>query len=46
MIVSISTAFGPMLGIVKPVDAMWQIGAILDTTFVLMSIRTVLVTAW
>ena len=42
----ILTAFGIMLGIVKPADVLKHVGAILGIVIVLMLIPGVLVSAW
>jgi hypothetical protein len=42
----ILTAFGLMLGIVKPSDALKRLGAILGTVIVLIFITGILVSAW
>ncbi len=46
MIAIILTAFGLMLGIVKPADATKHLGAILGTVIVLIAIPGVLVRVW
>jgi hypothetical protein len=42
----ILTAFGLMLGIVKPADALSRVGAILGVVMLLMMIPAVLVSIW
>jgi hypothetical protein len=46
MIALILTAFGIMLGIVKPADALRRMGVIIGIVIVLMFIPGVLVDAW
>ena len=46
MIALILTAFGLMLGIVKPADALRRVGAILGVIMLLMVLPAVLVNLW
>jgi hypothetical protein len=46
MIALILTAFGLMLGIVKPADALRRVGAILGVVMLLMVLPAVLVNLW
>ena len=46
MIALILTAFGLMLGIVKPADAVKHVGAILGIVIALMLVPGALVSAW
>jgi hypothetical protein len=46
IIAIVLTAFGLMLGIVKPADALRRVGAILGVVMLLMVIPVVLVSAW
>jgi putative effector of murein hydrolase LrgA (UPF0299 family) len=46
MIALILTAFGLMLGIVKPADALRRVGAILGVAMLLMLLPAVVVNVW
>ena len=46
MIALILTAFGLMLGIVKPADALRRVGAILGVVMLLMVLPAILVSIW
>jgi hypothetical protein len=46
MIALILTAFGLMLGIVRPADALKRIGTILGIVMVLLLIRGIIANAW